>query len=158
MRVGLPRCFSLSHMAHGGSWEVCVSSRSSWIPLPVSPPFGAPKILGRKFTSSIKASVIIYFSKNSPNDCLGIDPHSDSIRQLRRDRYSNYKGPNWSAWKNNILVTKALKGSSIAAVSLSDTPTALHVFYQDPELHIRNIFMRTHDTGLFPSYKWYHGA
>ena len=143
-----------------GSWEVCVSSRSSWIPLPVSPPFAAPKNFGRKFTSSIKASVSIYFTKNSSNDCLGIDPHSDFIRQLSRYRLSNAQGPKlWEAWKNNILVTKALKGSSIAAVSISDTPTALHVFYQDPELRVRNIFMRTLYTGLGsgPSREWYHG-
>ena len=165
MRIGTCRGGISTRSGIGtGSWEVCVSSRSSWIPLPVSPPFGAPEHFGRKFTSSTKASVIIYFTKNSSNDCLRIDPQSDFIRQLSRYRQPLSKGPKWNAWKNNILVTRALKGSSIAAVSLYNNPTPLHVFYQDSELHVRHIFMRTlyRDDGARtrsdgPSREWYHG-
>lgn len=100
------------------SWEVCMSSESSWIPLLVSPPFGTPMVQRGKFMSSIKASIMICFTKNSSNNCLGIDPHSDFIWQLSisPDSWHN----SWK-WKNNIQVTKALKGTSIAVVSLFDT-------------------------------------
>ena len=57
----------------------------------------------------------------------------------------------WSPWTNNILVTKAFKGSSIAVLSLVDTPTPLHVFYQDPDLHVRDLFNRGGS-------EWYHGG
>ena len=152
-----------------GCWDVCISSRSSWIPLPVSPPFCIPAAHRKwgssrwKFMSSIKASVMIYFAKNSSNDYPGIDPHSNFIRQLssygtRSSSSTSYGSRKWEAWqpgawawKNNILVTKALKGSSIAALSLDDSTTPLHLFYQDPEFHVRDLFNRGGGS------EWYHG-
>jgi hypothetical protein len=96
--------------------------------------------------SSIKVSVIIRFIKNSSSDCLGIDPDSDIIRQLSQG------GINWPGTQEgwaNIPVTKALKGSSIAALSFSNGETpSRHVFYQDPKLHVRDHYMdpdREHD-------------
>jgi len=59
---------------------------------------------------------------------------------------------NWPGMQQgwaNIPVTKALKGSSIAALSFSNCETpSRHVFYQDPELHVRDHYMdpsREHD-------------
>ena len=118
-----------------GNGEVCISSRSSWIPLLVSPPFGTMDQLA----FFIKASVMICFVKNSSNDCLRIDPGSDLIRQLSEASI------NWpwtqEGW-DNIPVTKALKGSSIAALSFSNCETpSRHVFYQDTKLHVRDHYM-----------------
>jgi hypothetical protein len=105
--------------------------------------------------SSIKASVMIALQRIHQMTISGIDPHSDFIRQL-----SSYGTPTiririvgaveLGKWKNNILVTKALKGSSIAALSLDDTTTPLHLFYQDPELHVRDLFNQGGS-------EWYHG-
>jgi len=118
-----------------GTWEVCINSRSSYILLPVSLLSG----MTVQSVSSIKVGVMIRFIKNSSNDCPGIDPHSDLIRQLSKG------GMNWpwtqEGW-DNIPVTKALKGSSIAALSFSNCQTpSRHVFYQDPELHVRDHYM-----------------
>jgi len=99
--------------------------------------------------SSIKVSVMKRFARNSSNDCLWIDPRSNFIRQA-----STYKRPqhiDWELWKKkNLLITKALKGSSIAALSLVDTPIPLHLFYQDPELRVRHLFNQGGS-------EWYHG-
>jgi hypothetical protein len=118
-----------------GTWEICINSKLSYIPLPVSPPLGTAVQL----VSSIKAGVMIRFIKNSSNDCLGIDPDSDFIRHLCKG------GTNWpwmqEGW-DNIPVTKACKGSSIAALSFSNRETpSRHVFYQDPMLHVRDHYM-----------------
>ena len=108
--------------------------------------------------SSIKVGFMICFVKSASNDCLGIDPRSDFIRHLSTCRYErkqvwNYPDqkyelgpPKWS----NIIVTQALKGSSIAAISLVDTLTPLRLFYQDPELRVRDLFNRGGS-------EWYHG-
>ena len=84
---------------------------------------------------SIKAGAMIRFIKNSSTDCPGIDPHSCLIRQL------SMTWPGTQRWANTP-VTKALKGSSIAALSFSNRETpSRHVFYQDPELHVRDHYM-----------------
>jgi hypothetical protein len=73
--------------------------------------------------------------KNSSTDCLAIDQHNDFIRQLNR-RCADWS---WRQSSSDTLVTKALKGSSIAALSLSSREApSRHVFYQDPNLHVRD--------------------
>jgi hypothetical protein len=82
---------------------------------------------------------MICFVKNSSNDCLGIDPDSDFIRQLSK---GDIDWP-WTqdGW-DNIPVAQALKRSSIAALSFSNHETlSRHVFYQDPRLHVRDHYM-----------------
>ena len=88
--------------------------------------------------SSIKVGVMIRFAKNSSNDCLGIDPGSDFIQQLfkRTDGLGSLQ----ASWENRP-VAKALKGSSIAASSFAPALEPLHVFYQDPELHVRDHYV-----------------
>ena len=77
---------------------------------------------------------MICFIKNTSNDCIEIDPGSDLIRQLTR--------PSTQEVWNNIPVTKAVKDSSIAALSFYNRePPSRHVFYQDPALHVRDHHM-----------------
>ena len=129
-------------MGLAGTGELCASSASSCIIIPVSPPLGTTV----RLVSSIKAGVMISFMKNSSNNCLGIDPDSNLIRHLSEG------GMNWpwtqEGWAN-IPVTKALKGSSIAALSFSNREkSSRHVFYQDPKSHVRDHYMdpdREHD-------------
>ena len=72
--------------------------------------------------------------KNASNDCVGIDPSSDFIQQLR-------KKDTQEGW-DNIPVTKALKNSRIAALSFSNHEIpSRHVFYQDHKSHIRDHYM-----------------
>jgi len=89
---------------------------------------------------------MIRFIKNASNDCVGIDSSSDLIRQLRKKDMTRPKTQ--EGWAN-IPVTKALKNSSIAALSFSNHETpSRHVFYQDPNLHVRGHYMnlsREHD-------------
>jgi len=123
-----------------GILGLCMSSRSK--ALSVSPPSGTTI----QSVSSIKAGVMIRFIKNLSNDCIGIDPSSDLIRQLRKkDMTLPRTQEGWA----NIPVTKALKFSSIAALSFPNHETpSRHVFYQDPELHVRDHYMdpsREHD-------------
>ena len=129
------QCPAIPSNGVSGSWEICINSRSAYIPLPVSLPLRTAVQL----VSSIKAGVMIRFIKNSSNDCLGIDPHSDFIRHLSKG------GINWPWMKegwDNIPVAKALKGSRIAALSFSNRETpSRHVFYQDHKSHIRDHYM-----------------
>jgi hypothetical protein len=94
---------------------------------------------------------MIRFVYNSLNDTLGIDPNSNFIRQL--SAYKSGKRDPWREWENDILVTIALKGSSIAALCLANNPTPLHVFYQDPEFHVKAY----HYTRTINHIGWYLG-
>ena len=116
-----------------GTGELCISSTSSCIPLPVSLQLRIAAASG----STIKASVTILFVKDLSINDFGIDPGSGFIREV------NQLGPS-QEWKiRSGAIARAVNGSSIAVVRCSDSNGIMHnrVYYQRPDLHLRESYL-----------------
>jgi hypothetical protein len=112
-----------------GTMELYISSKSSWIHLPISQPF---EVLSMTlFLFAIKAGSMIPFYVPVNND-LKLDPNTNFIQTVYED------GP-MKQWKIGRPIVRALTGSSIAVVKCFDDNGQVYsrIYYQDPELYLR---------------------
>jgi len=108
--------------------EICAISTLSWIPLPVSPPFDTGM---KKSVSFFKASPIHQFCTFHQILISWLDPNDGFIRILRKSGTTG----EWRKYPTEVA--KAVKGSSIAVIMDTNGPVRYWVYYQDPELRLR---------------------
>jgi len=82
--------------------------------------------------STIKASDNIPFVKDPLNNYLNIDPNTGFIRTV------NQRGST-KPWKEALPIAKAVKGSSFAIIRDPTNKVVSRIYYQDPELHLREL-------------------
>ena len=117
--------------------EIYISSRLSCIPLPVSPPFDIRK-MGSVFF--FKVSAVIPLWPFHQMIALWSDPNDGFIRTVRQPDPTG-------EWRNDPAeVARAVKGSNIAVIMDDNEPARYRVYYQDPELHLRERYFN-HSNG-----------
>jgi hypothetical protein len=74
----------------------------------------------------------ITFGKHPQNNSLKIDPNTDFMRAV------NQRGST-QPWKEALPIAKALRGSSFAIVKDPTIKLVSRIYYQDPELHLKEL-------------------
>jgi hypothetical protein len=110
-----------------GIMEISICSRSSWIPLQIFLLYATMMIPS---VSTTKASDNIPFGKHPQHNSLKIDPNTNYIRTVYQ------RGPT-KRWKEAQPITNAIKGSSIAIIKDPTIKRVSRIYYQDPELHLK---------------------
>ena len=114
-----------------GTMESSTCSRSSWIPLQVLLLYNS-RIMMIPSVSTIKASDNIPV-KGPLNNYYNIDPDTDFIRMV------NQRGPT-KPWKVALPIVRAVKGSKFAIIRDPTNKRVSRIYYQDPELHLRESY------------------
>ena len=112
-----------------GTTETSIYLRSSWIPLQVFPRYDS-RMMMTPYVSTIKVSDNIHFGKDPLNNYLNIDPNTDFIRMVNQCESTQ-------PWKEAQPIAKALRGSSFAIIRDPTNKQVSRIYYQDPELHLR---------------------
>ena len=116
-----------------GTMETSIRSRSCWIRLPVLPPFDT-RMAG--YVSTIKVSAVNP-SDHSTEWLLWLDQNDGFIRTVRKPAPTG-------EWQHDLAkVARAVKGSNIAAIIDNNGPARYRVYYQDPELHLKECYYDT---------------
>ena len=89
--------------------------------------------------STTKASDNILFRKHPQHNSLKIDLNTDFIRM------AYLRGPT-KRWKEAQPIIKAVKGSSFAIIIDPTIKQVSHIYYQDPELHLKECYYDHLDT------------
>jgi len=83
--------------------------------------------------STIKASYSSPFVKDPLNNYINIDPNTNFIQMI-------YQRGSANPWKEAPQIAKAVKGSSFAIIRDPTNKRVSRIYYQDPELILRECY------------------